>query len=98
MKMAKCEVCEKDMLKAKGCLHRDYLIDGERIQALEHRDRYVVSDRNHRCGDCNAEEGQPHHLGCDQEECPSCGLQFIGCDCDVSEEMFVFPNGRKVKK
>ena len=96
--MAKCDVCEKDMLKTKGCLHRDYLIDGQRIEAEVHRDRYVVSDRNHRCGDCNAEEGQPHHLGCDQEDCPSCGMQFIMCDCDVSDEMWVFPKGRKQAK
>jgi hypothetical protein len=97
--MAKCEICEKNMLKAKGCLDRDYVIDGKRVPALEHRDKYVFSeDGQHRCGDCNAKEGEPHHMGCDMEECPSCGGQFISCDCNISDDIFVFPKGRKVKK
>jgi hypothetical protein len=96
--MAKCEICEKNMLKAKGCLHRDYVIEGKRFPALVHIDKYVVSDRDHRCGDCNAKEGEPHHMGCDQEDCPCCGMQLIMCECDIAEEMFVFPKGRKVEK
>lgn len=92
--MAKCEICEKDMLRAKGCLEKDYIIAGKRFPAVPHIDRYGGEER---CHDCNAKEGEPHHTGCDNERCPSCGMQFIGCDCDVSEEMYIFPKGRKKK-
>lgn len=33
-----------------------------------------------RCGDCGAQRGAEHVEGCDQEECPTCGLQLIGCE------------------
>lgn len=33
------------------------------------------------CGDCGAEEGSVHILGCDLEECPVCLGQLIGCEC-----------------
>lgn len=33
------------------------------------------------CPDCNAPKGGYHHPGCDDEECPRCGLQAIGCEC-----------------
>ena len=33
------------------------------------------------CGDCGCLEGELHMLGCDQEECPYCGNQLIGCVC-----------------
>lgn len=33
------------------------------------------------CPDCGAAIGGYHHSGCDNERCPRCGLQFIGCDC-----------------
>lgn len=33
------------------------------------------------CGDCLAEQGEYHALGCDCELCPKCGKQFITCGC-----------------
>ena len=30
---------------------------------------------------CGVREGHLHKLGCDAEECPSCGGQLISCDC-----------------
>lgn len=32
------------------------------------------------CAGCFAPKGQYHALGCDNEECGECHLQFIGCD------------------
>jgi hypothetical protein len=34
------------------------------------------------CPDCNAGRGETHQLGCDIEQCPVCGAQFIGCQCE----------------
>ena len=35
------------------------------------------------CRDCNVAKGQLHHVNCDAESCPKCGLQLIGCRCDI---------------
>lgn len=32
-----------------------------------------------RCPTCNVRKGQPHHPGCDIEECPSCGRKIFHC-------------------
>jgi hypothetical protein len=37
------------------------------------------------CGDCAVIKGQFHVLGCDVEQCPSCGGQLISCDCNFVE-------------
>jgi len=44
--------------------------------------RYV--DYKGDCPDCAVGRGQVHHTGCDIERCPRCGLQFIGCDCELA--------------
>ena len=36
-----------------------------------------------RCHDCGVAEGGYHHAGCDDEECPVCGLQAISCDTHI---------------
>lgn len=89
--MAKCDICETDMLKVASCLDRNYFIDGKEVPALRYIDLYGEGAR---CHDCNCAEGEFHHLGCDMERCPSCRGQFISCDCNVSDEIAVFPKGR----
>ena len=34
-----------------------------------------------KCHDCNCNEGELHHSGCDMERCPFCGGQLISCNC-----------------
>ncbi|HZN41057.1 MAG TPA: hypothetical protein VFD82_19780 [Planctomycetota bacterium] len=36
----------------------------------------------HPCRDCAVLKGQLHVPSCDVEQCPACGGQAIGCDCD----------------
>ncbi len=37
----------------------------------------------HPCHDCRVIDGEYHVPGCDVEQCPECGGQLIGCDCDI---------------
>jgi hypothetical protein len=36
------------------------------------------------CHDCAALKGQYHVAGCDMEQCPKCGGQLFGCECEFS--------------
>src|SRR5262245_55225262 len=36
----------------------------------------------HPCRDCAVIKGQLHVPSCEVEQCPGCGEQAIGCDCD----------------
>lgn len=60
-----------------------------------HRIRYGEDgeDPNGRpCHDCAVREGEPHQNGCDAEQCPVCGGQFISCDCFEGKTCFVDDN------
>lgn len=38
------------------------------------------------CHDCSAIQGQYHCEGCDVEQCPRCGNQFLGCSCKLAKD------------
>lgn len=40
------------------------------------------------CNDCGCLKGQFHTEGCDVEQCPICGEQFLGCSCSYDNELF----------
>lgn len=40
------------------------------------------SDPAKPCYDCGVQPGELHKRGCDIEQCPDCGNQFISCDCE----------------
>ena len=42
--------------------------------------------RANSCPDCNVAKGEIHLLGCDIEECPSCGGQSITCECEYDDD------------
>ncbi len=44
---------------------------------------FKSDDPEDRCHDCNVKSGGIHHVGCNVEECPSCGGQVINCPCKV---------------
>lgn len=89
--MAKCEVCQEDMLEVGTCITIHYILrDGTKVTPtpvgygnVDH------AGPGERCGDCNAMYGMHHHPGCDNETCSICGLQYIGCDCPYSDDMEV---------
>jgi hypothetical protein len=43
------------------------------------------------CTDCGVPKGALHRLGCDNEECPECWLQFIGCEHYPDYERAITP-------
>jgi hypothetical protein len=51
-----------------------------------------------RCGDCNTLLGMPHHPGCDQEECPKCHMQSLGCPCPEEVENRLLPASAVLNK
>ena len=99
--MAKCNLCEREMLEANGCMDKDYKIDGKLMQAVRHVARdytkygIEIEEEDFRCHDCGCKIGEFHHTGCDMEQCPKCGGQFIFCDCDISDEVILYPRGRE---
>ncbi len=83
--MAKCFACKKEMTTAAGCSFSHIKLNGRWVKRNKVTD-YDVDERG-RCYDCGAKLGRYHHIGCDHEKCPICGLQIIGtCDCEGGEE------------
>ncbi|MEG1013683.1 MAG: hypothetical protein RSE58_06195 [Clostridia bacterium] len=83
--MAKCQVCQCEMLTANGCAVNKIHIGGkayERIPVGGKGDWGKDEGANYVCSDCGAHQGGFHHWGCDVERCPACGRQLISCDCE----------------
>jgi len=82
---ATCECCSREMTLGGGCeaTHVGTTERGPWVARVKYGDEPedwgAAEGRN--CHDCNVAPGQPHHMGCDVERCPGCGLQFIGCEC-----------------
>lgn len=89
--MAICEYCKREMTKADSCLVTHFIYeDGEEFGRVpfgmeERFGKFTDEGQNARCPDCNVMYGCFHHPGCDWEECPRCGGQFLSCDCNVTE-------------
>ena len=84
--MAKCECCNREMLKAAGCIDKYIRYADEkdfvRIRFGKER-RFGGETATGRCPDCNVKAGHFHHPGCDIEECPRCGQQLLSCSCNA---------------
>lgn len=44
-----------------------------------------------KCPECKVEWGELHKEGCDQEQCPLCGGQYISCGCLSTSNVIHFP-------
>lgn len=79
---ATCKLCGGRMLKADGCTWGHVYCGGKYYERIKYgSDDFVYGDT--RCPDCGTMPGHYHHLNCDVERCPVCGLQLISCDCDL---------------
>lgn len=92
--MAICDVCEREMLKAPGCVKTVWLIEGNQLDAYRFGDEpwYGVTPPHamlERCHDCCCKVGEYHHPGCDSEQCPSCFGQAIACGCSPCQRFRV---------
>lgn len=81
--MARCEFCGQDMMTADGCVFIPVVHEGKAYHPIKVGDwgDHSAYEPGERCPDCNALYGHYHHPGCDQERCPVCGGQLIGCGC-----------------
>lgn len=79
-----CKVCGVKMTpNNKGCWAYFGKKKGDTVKKYE-RIPYGGNgeDASEPCHDCGVMEGAYHHDGCDNETCPKCNGQALGCDCN----------------
>lgn len=85
--MAVCEVCNREMLEAAGCVGLPIeLADGTKLPPIPFGATEGDGIAGDTCGDCGAHWGGFHHPGCDLERCPKCGGQLISCPCQGDDD------------
>ena len=83
--MGICEDCGREMQTAKSCKFSHMKIKGKWYKRqVGDNGEWITGERCHDCG-IILDEGNYHHMGCDNEYCPKCGGQQIMCDCEVEE-------------
>jgi len=82
--MAVCPLCRGEMTAGISCNGDALCIGGKIYEPLPWGgERRLLRPPGNlpACPDCGTPAGGIHHHGCDQEECPACRGQAIGCDC-----------------
>ena len=67
-----CKLCGQKMLRADGCTWPGVYSRGVYYRRIKYGEEEFPWPDEHF-----------HHMNCDVEECPICGGQLIGCDCDL---------------
>ncbi len=82
-----CPACGQDMRDAESCYGPMIQVAGqvyERVRfGQESGNRWEEFDF---CPECGVSHGGLHHPGCDIEECPRCGTQYLSCDCGAEDD------------
>jgi hypothetical protein len=84
--MAKCGVCNREMMAAPSCNPIPIIFGGERRDPIPYgKEKRALSgsSKKENCGDCNVQIGGYHHQYCDMAECPFCHGQLISCECTL---------------
>ena len=77
-----CNICHKKM-NGTGCVGH-FEIDGERYSRIGYGEDGNYDEDG--CRDCGVKQfGDKHHWNCDNEKCPACRGQALGCNCDDFE-------------
>ena len=103
LSMATCRTCQQEMQTADTCTAKVVIFsDGTsytpirwapsiELDDFERLGLRWKRDARRRCHDCGVAAGGVHHPGCDQELCPKCNGQLIGCDCSESVQARLVP-------
>lgn len=91
--MATCPRCDGEMNAVEGCAGDRVIVrsDGESRDPIPYgEEENWPADPGDRCHDCGvvAHDGNHHHPGCDVENCPFCGGQYLSCSCRTNEDEF----------
>ena len=82
-----CPACGQDMRDAESCGGPLLQVASqvyERVRfGQESGNRWEEFDF---CPECGVSHGGLHHPGCDIEECPRCGRQYLSCDCGAEDD------------
>lgn len=78
--MSKCECCGNDEMNCASCKSVLFeFSDGMKLKPIPYgKEKNPIPLY---CDHCSAPRGGFHHLGCENEECPRCHRQAIGCSC-----------------
>lgn len=79
---ALCDVCGQRKLIADGCSCSTVKCNEKKYKRIRFGEEEFEHVENC-CHDCGTRRGHFHHSGCDVEECPVCGGQLLGCDCEI---------------
>ena len=86
---ATCKLYGGRMLKADGCTWGHVYCGGKYYERIKYgSDDFDYGDT--RCPDCGTMPGHYHHLNCDVERCPVCGLSL-----SVATVIWNLPNSRQ---